>query len=183
MIINYQREKLLNALIYFIENTSWTGKTKLYKLLYYLDFKHFKETGRSVTGLDYFAWEMGPVPAKLQEEIENPKEDFSEKLGVDIQPTKKGKTVYLQPQAEFDPAYFSKRELRLLQDIACRFDMSNTQEMVDQTHLKAEPWHMVWEVEKRHFDKIPYSYVLEDEEKEFIESLAAEHEEVFNAYS
>ena len=142
MLINHQREKLLNALIYFIENTSWTGKTKLYKLLYYLDFRHYKETGRSVTGLDYFAWEKGPVPAKLQEEIENPKEDFTAKLGVEIQATKKGKTVYLKPKAKFDPSYFSKRELQLLKDIACCYDMSNTQEMVDQTHLESQPWRL-----------------------------------------
>jgi hypothetical protein len=27
-----------------------------------VDFTHFRETGRSVTGLDYQAWKMGPVP-------------------------------------------------------------------------------------------------------------------------
>ncbi|MCK4554722.1 DUF4065 domain-containing protein [Candidatus Parcubacteria bacterium] len=29
------------------------------KLLYNLDYTHFKETGKSVTGLDYYAWEIG----------------------------------------------------------------------------------------------------------------------------
>src|SRR5947209_11343888 len=98
MIITHDREKLLNALAYFIENTSWYGKTKLYKLLYFLDFEHFKETGRSVTGLDYFAWEMGPVPAALQNEIENPKPDFDASFEIDIKPEKKGKTIYLIPK-------------------------------------------------------------------------------------
>ncbi|MFC1858011.1 Panacea domain-containing protein [Thermodesulfobacteriota bacterium] len=39
------------------------------KLLYFLDFIHFKHTGKSVTGLDYYAWQMGPVPRDLYEEI------------------------------------------------------------------------------------------------------------------
>jgi uncharacterized phage-associated protein len=39
------------------------------KLLYFLDFIHFKQTGKCVTGLDYYAWKRGPVPKKLFDEI------------------------------------------------------------------------------------------------------------------
>jgi len=184
MLNTHQREKLLNAIIYFLENTSWYGKTKLFKLLYFLDFEHFKETGRSVTGLDYFAWEMGPVPPPLQVEIDDPEDDFADRFDIDIKVDKRGrKTVYLIPKAEFDPTHFTKRELRLLENIAARYSMNTAQEMVDQTHFKEQPWHRVWEVEKRHFEKIPYEYVLKDDEKDFIKSLAAEHEEFLNAYS
>ena len=35
------------------------------KLLYFLDFMHFKQTDKSVTGQDYFAWMTGPVPDML----------------------------------------------------------------------------------------------------------------------
>ncbi len=42
-------------------NRKLLGKIKLLKLLYSLDFCHFKQTGMSVTGIDYFAWEMGLV--------------------------------------------------------------------------------------------------------------------------
>ena len=38
---------------------------KLFKLLYLLDFEHFRQTGRSVTGLEYRALKMGPVPSEL----------------------------------------------------------------------------------------------------------------------
>ena len=56
-----EKEKLGNAVIYFSENTEHCHKLKLFKLLYYLDFWHFKETGKSVTGLTYNAWGKGPV--------------------------------------------------------------------------------------------------------------------------
>jgi uncharacterized phage-associated protein len=72
MLVEHSREKLINSIIYFLKNTKNCGKTKLFKLLYYLDFMHFRETGRSVTGLDYYAWDFGPVPKKLYDEINNP---------------------------------------------------------------------------------------------------------------
>ncbi len=69
MIITNHRIKIINAIVYFANNTKYCGKTKLLKLLYFLDFRHFKETGKSVTGLDYYAWNMGPVPKDVYEEL------------------------------------------------------------------------------------------------------------------
>jgi hypothetical protein len=53
MLINHEREKLIQSVIYFAKNTEFCGKVKLFKLLYFLDFEHYKMTGRSVTGLKY----------------------------------------------------------------------------------------------------------------------------------
>ena len=68
MISTHHREKLIHAIVFFAKKTRHCGKTKLFKLLYLLDFDHFRETGRSVTGLKYYAGEMGPVPVALAEE-------------------------------------------------------------------------------------------------------------------
>jgi hypothetical protein len=75
MLITHEREKLINAILFFVEHTLHTGKTKLFKLLYLLDFEHYRETGRSVTGLSYYAWKLGPVPVALDEEIDEPAAD------------------------------------------------------------------------------------------------------------
>ena len=48
MLISRDREKLVNAIVFFADNTRYCGKTKLFKLLYLLDLHHFRETGRSV---------------------------------------------------------------------------------------------------------------------------------------
>jgi len=53
-------EKVVNALLYFCQEG--TFKTKLNKLLFYLDFKHFKDQSVSVTGLRYAHLPYGPVP-------------------------------------------------------------------------------------------------------------------------
>ena len=55
MIIDHRREKLTQAVVFFGHTMRKLGKVKLFKLLYFLDFEHFRDTGRSVTGLDYFA--------------------------------------------------------------------------------------------------------------------------------
>src|SRR5690606_9485166 len=76
------REKLIEANLFFAKHTKYCGKLKLFKLLYLLDFRHFKETGRSVTGLEYQAWEKGPVPRDLYDEWLFPEEDFSRAVSV-----------------------------------------------------------------------------------------------------
>src|SRR3546814_14554341 len=53
------RARLLHALIYFADNTGRPGKTKLFTLLYMLAFETYRTLGKSVTGLDYYAWDNG----------------------------------------------------------------------------------------------------------------------------
>lgn len=84
MLISREREKLLEAIKYFAGHTKYCGLTKLFKLLFFLDFDHFRETGRSVTGLKYQAWPMGPVPADLYEEVKRgPKTDMTSHLRIE----------------------------------------------------------------------------------------------------
>ena len=88
MIANHDRAKLVNAIVYFGQHTKKCGMTKLFKLLYFLDFEHYKKTGRSVTGLRYFAWPMGPVPVSLKEELSQPEADLGEKIIIREVPTR-----------------------------------------------------------------------------------------------
>jgi len=54
------RRRLFNAILFFCRDGQL--KTKLNKLLFYLDFKHFKENTTSVTGARYIHLQYGPVP-------------------------------------------------------------------------------------------------------------------------
>ncbi len=81
---NIYREKLLQAILFFAQKTKHANMTKMSKLLFFFDFKHFKETGYPAIGLDYFAFERGPVPKKLWLELKdrNVPEDFKRKLAL-----------------------------------------------------------------------------------------------------
>ena len=138
MLIMHHREKLINAIVYFATRTKYCGKTKLLKLLYFLDFKHFKQTGKSVTGLDYFAWQMGPVPKELFEELSgNLKLDM--KMAIHDLPKEEGFQP-IRPKKKFDDQYFSPKELKIMEDVAFIFQDAKADAMVESTHLKNEPW-------------------------------------------
>lgn len=183
MLANHNREKLINAIIYFCEKSAPCGKTKLFKLLYFLDFEHYQQTGRSVTGLDYYAWPMGPVPVSLTNELKSPAPDFVEKLEIEAVTTKRENSMQMFiAKAPFDPSHFTKRELRLLADLVDRYDLKRADEMVEFTHLPTLPWHKVFEQERRPQALIPYEYALSDEDKEAILSLSAENQELLQNY-
>jgi uncharacterized phage-associated protein len=141
MLINHKREKLLNALIYFSKNTRVCGKTKLFKLLYFLDFIHFRETGKSVTGLSYYAWDKGPVPQDLFHELKQPDKDLEETVILlnksDDEDDKLCRVIAKKP---FDPKFFSKREMKIMKDLCFIFKDALAKDMVEVTHLIGTPW-------------------------------------------
>jgi len=137
MPVNHYREKLLNAMVYFASHAKFCGKTKLYKLLYFLDFTHFKETGRSVTGLEYFAWDRGPAPRQLHNELEHPPADLNKYVAI-IKTS--GAFVSIKAKKKFDGKYFTRREMRLLEQLCLIFRDSKADDMVEASHLPNQPW-------------------------------------------
>src|SRR5205807_5695576 len=147
MLTDYQRNKLINAVLYFASKTKFCGLTKLFKLLYFLDFEHYKLTGRSVTGLDYYARKMGPVPVALYDEIAAPEPDLAEKIGLKAKPTKyKKPLIQIEAKSKFDPSHFSKRELRLMESLASEYCNALADDLVEATHIETLPWHQVFNV-------------------------------------
>lgn len=138
-LLNY--EKLLNSILYFSKNVNYFGKTKLYKLLFNVDFMHFKETGFSITGLNYFAWEKGPVPYTLYNKLKNDKlpEEFKDYIKI----VKMGKNKIIHkilPKSEPDMSVFSKREKIILKKVAEYFKNYRANKVSEISHLKGKPW-------------------------------------------
>jgi len=160
MLIEHNREKLINAIIYFTKYTKYCGKTKLFKLLFYLDFLHFKQTGKSTTGLDYYAWDFGPVPAELYIEINEPPEDLNKSIS--FLKNEDGNFIVIKAKKKFNDKYFTKREMKLLSKISDVFRDAKAEHMTEATHLPNEPWHKTIQTkgEKAHID---YLSSLDDE--------------------
>ncbi|WP_394751940.1 Panacea domain-containing protein [Crenothrix sp.] len=175
MLIDHSRQKLINAIIYFVTNTKSCGKIKLFKLLYFLDFEHYSRTGRNVTGLDYFAWPMGPVPAELNNELTNPSSDFSQALEVRSKKIAKGNMLNINPLVSFSADFFSKREIKLLEQLASEFKNSYAKDMVEATHLENLPWHEIYEKQGLKQQQIPYELALNKAELGQISKNVNEH--------
>lgn len=162
MIKSHEREKLINAAVFFAQNTKYCGKIKLIKLLYLLDFEHFRQTGHSVTGMDYVAWKMGPVPLSLYAEWDDLEDDFAN--AVEIVPERVIDYVREKVQAkkDFDDSHFTRRELALMATLAERFRDDFSKLMVNVTHAERGPWAKIWDDGRGEQLRIPYTLAVND---------------------
>lgn len=127
---NLNISKLFNAIIYFCKGGAL--KTKLNKLLFYADFKHFKEYTTSITGVRYIHFDYGPVPNNYEfftAELVRAKElnvnevIFGAMSGYDYQSI-----------VEPDLSVFSDSELKILAEIKEYFRSYNSTQIMDFSH-------------------------------------------------
>lgn len=178
MLITHDRQKLIDAIVFFAGSTNYCGKVKIFKLLYLLDFAHFRETGRSVTGLDYQAWKLGPVPRDLLREWLELEPDLA--AAVEIVPEKVIDYVreLLVPRRAFNDELFTKRELRLMRELSERFRDDMSKPLVNITHSERGPWDKIWDGGRGEYERIPYGLAVPDDDphREFILESAKEYE-------
>ena len=177
---------MLNALIFFSEEVIWPGKVKLFKLLYFLDFIHFEQTGRSVTGLTYNAWPKGPVPEDLNNEWTKPSADFNEhvtRVNRILTPSKSRQSI--KPRKAFRPEIFTERELAIMQSLAKLHFRDTAKDMRDASHFKTGPWDEIYKVQGRKQAEIPYELALQrrgnPEDMEVLD-MAKEYEDLTSNY-
>jgi uncharacterized phage-associated protein len=183
MIVSHERDKLIQTIVYFAHNVKYCGKIKLIKLLYLLDFEHFRQTGRSVTGMDYRAWKMGPVPLEFYQEFDELEPDLA--AAIDIAPEKvidytRDRVV---PKVAFDDSHFSRRELRIMDELAMRFRESLSKPMIDVTHAELGPWETIWDSGRGNGERIPYPLALsmDDPHRDAILASAREYANIESA--
>jgi len=176
MIVTHEREKLINAILYFAHNTKHCGKIKLIKLLYLLDFEHFRQTGRSVTGMDYRAWKMGPVPFTLYQEWDDPEVDLAQAITIEPEKVIDYTRETAVPKMDFDDSHFTKRELRIMAKLAEHLHDSYSKPMIDMTHTELGPWAKIWDNGSGDNERIPYSLALADDDPHRDAILASAHE-------
>ena len=163
---NSYREKLLHAILFFSAHVKNPSKVKIFKLLYFLDFEHFKETGRSVTNLDYYAFDFGPVPKELYQEVGDNKlpVDFSPYLTIvpfaSEESGKKG--CMFKAKQKPNLKVFSPREQGILERLAEIFRDADAKQISDVSHFKNHPWDRTIK-EKGKFAQIDYALAIDKE--------------------
>lgn len=165
MIVSRDREKLIHAMVFFCRHTKHCHTLKLFKLLNLLDLEHFRQTGRTVTGLKYYAWQQGPVPASLWDEISNNSaNDLRQALIITTRRdgvTRQVERRDLKPRIEVNRKLFTKRELEIMRRLALFFDDARGEDMSELTHMKGLPWRKVWNEGKGKGREIPPELALE----------------------
>jgi len=176
---NLNRNKLLNATLFFAKNTKGLNTTKLLKLLYFLDFSYFKQTGYPSIGLEYYSFQNGPVPKSFWLEIKGDKvpEDFEGKIAIiPVQDENSFKTGYKERQFKAlvppDMSVFSPREKELLTNLASIFRDAKAWLMSEATHLHSQPWDTTIKTKGKNK---PIDYLLcLDEEDDICPAVAQE---------
>lgn len=139
-IMPYSEDKLRQVILFFLEriNNVHLGRTKLMKLLYYVDFGHFEKHDVSVTGAKYRRLPHGPYPDKIEKVIDRMTKD-----GL-IAEMKQKRGPYEQRRlltctARFDAARFNGAELQTLEQVAADWADSTAAEIEAASHREA-PW-------------------------------------------
>ncbi len=180
MLVTHEREKLINAILYFAHNTRYLGKIKLFKLLFLLDFEHFRQTGCSVTGLEYRAWKFGPVPVQVMQEWDDPEPDLA--AAISIQPVKVIDYVRetAVPRVPFDDSHFTRRDLRIMDELVAQYRDTDSPTMIDVTHAENGAWAKIWQDGAGMNEAIPYPLGLDDDSpsRDAILEIASEYEAI-----
>lgn len=190
MFVSHEREKLVHAIIYFVKNTKTCHKLKLFKLLNFLDFEHFRQTGRTVTGLRYEAWWMGPVPSELDREFESPRPDLAAAIAVfkapPPGPLERTIDDYVDPREQeapsgppqherherynfktkkrFDAKYFTKRQMRIMKILSEIFRDAPGVDMTEVSHRAQFPWRQIYgQKGEGNHQSIPYELAFSSE--------------------
>lgn len=132
-------EKLSEMVIYFSTRMQ-PFKTKLNKLLFYADFTMFSKSGFSISGVQYCAVPMGPVPNNflgIFEYLAN--KDVIDVHSIPFPDGNTGEQFKPNPLRSFNPEVFSEEEMEVLNEIAIRFEKTSTSEMIDLSH-KEKAW-------------------------------------------
>lgn len=166
MQTNIYRKKLLNAVLFFAKNTKRLNLTKLSKLLYFLDFTHFQQTGYPSIGLEYYAFQKGPVPKDFWLEIRerNVPKDFIGKLALiprtdDFAPN--FKELEIRAIESPDLSIFTPREVKILEDLAFIYKDAWAWQISEVTHLPKQPWDITIK-EKGPNQLIDYLLAIDD---------------------
>ncbi len=123
--------RLFQAIIFFC--VGGVLKTKLCKLLFYADFKHYKNYASSITGVRYVHLKFGPVPDRYSyyfATLEN------EEKAISIDEVNFGEYVGEELSADKNPdlSVFSNSEIKTLIDVKEYFQTFGAKDIKDFSH-------------------------------------------------
>jgi uncharacterized phage-associated protein len=126
--------------------------------------------------MDYLAWKMGPVPSDLVQEWDEPEVDLIKAFDIVPQKVIDYTRELVVPKIKFDDSQFTKRELRIMQELVTRFCDDYAMPMVNVTHQERGPWSKIWDEGRGNNTRIPYTLAIPDDDPNREAILQAAHE-------
>jgi transcriptional regulator with XRE-family HTH domain len=123
-------EKFANMVLYLIQEADF--KVRLNKYLFYSDFLNYKTTGHSISGYDYQAIQLGPVPDQY-----GTKFDILKQMKYIDEESVLYRDNYFEkfiPLKGFDKSLFTEQEIASLDMVIKKMTNKSQKEIVDLSH-------------------------------------------------
>lgn len=131
--------------------------TGMNKLLFYIDFRHYQQHGRSITGISYKAIEWGPVPRNYGAMYNF----LADERYIDIEEREVGEMIVWKEKMKStaDGSPLEEEEIRTLESVVAKMKGKNTRQIVDMSHEES-----AWKENVKHkaFISYEYSFMLQD---------------------
>lgn len=132
-------ERIGNAIIYITERLGALPKTKVLKLLYFLEEKSVIDSGSPFFGLKWKVWKLGPVDQTIFNELSNQ----PDLLKSYIKTTLSDNSTMVSPAKKFDDSEFSDYDLSLMDKVISSLGYHTAGYLSDLTHKKGGLWDTV----------------------------------------
>lgn len=154
--VEFDFNKFFNIVLFFCKKLPNVSKTKLMKLLFYADFKNYKEYGLSISGIAYQHLPYGPVPHHHWLMLDA----LTESKTLDLKPFQNFEGEYFEVLEDPDLSLFDEEELETLIEVSLYFLDFNAKKISDYSHEE--------EAYKQTKDREFISYDWADKLREFV---------------
>ena len=131
------KEKLGNTIVYIASHTSNLSKTKLLKLLYFMEEYSVRRYHTPFLGLPFEVWQAGPVVKDVFIDLSETPVILDGYVAKQI----KGDSTYILPTKEFCDDEFSDNDLIVMQEVMKKYGNKTAKELVALTHRKGTLWY------------------------------------------
>lgn len=133
------KAKLGNAVVYIATHTENLSKTKLLKLLYFMEEYSVRRFHTPFLGLPYEVWQAGPV-------VKDVFIDLSETpviLDGYVSKNTVGNATYITAAKDFCDDEFSDNDILVMDEVLKKYGTKTASELVSITHKEGSLWYKV----------------------------------------
>jgi len=128
-----------------------TFKTKMNKVLFYIDFLAYREHGMAISGLSYQAIEFGPVPIRW-DRVYSAFDELEEQVKL----VKEQECTQLKANSKPDMSDFSQEEISIINTVCSRLKNMSSRDVTALSHKES-----AWKDNNGHPKPIPFSKAFE----------------------
>lgn len=128
--VNFNFNKMSEMVSYLTNKLDRVSKTKLMKLLFYSDFRNFKENGLSMSGMTYRHLPFGPVPDHHYLILNI----LSEMGHISLEPFENYEGEYVSSEQDLNTSEFDSDEVKILESVINDFKDMNASQISEYSH-------------------------------------------------